>query len=500
MRAAVVDCLNSDKAKCELADPKVNKWCLRYELFWRRSLNHAVLRDFARSGPPPWRKVLLFQRNLNDVDSIPLMIAGAVGIAVGVLATLAFTLSEYQQRQQNSIKANPIDGGVVRVLAVLRSAAVIVSQEDVVVRASAPAYALGVVRGDKIVHPAIQDMINTVRRSGLIADEELELPRGPVGRGRVMLQVRVAQLGGQHVLVMAEDKTEAKRVETIRRDFTVNVSHELKTPVGAIGLLAETLQDAADDPDAVRHFAGRMQQESKRLAALVQEIIELSRLQLEGSSHDVSTVEIRGVIDEATDRARVVAQGRNITLTVGGDMDALVYGDHNLLVTAVRNLVDNAVAYSPENTNVGVGVKDKGDLIEITVVDQGIGISAEHQGRIFERFFRVDPARSRATGGTGLGLSIVKHVAADHGGDVTVWSREGQGSTFTLRIPSVVSQHPNTTLDEEDDFHTPEDLPTVSGTGRTRYERPNRVLLPTDVLQVRSNPKSKDLTDKEERA
>ena len=335
-------------------------------------------------------------------------------------------------------------------LAVLRSAAVVLRSDESVVRASAAAYALGIVRGDRVVHPAIQDMIDSVRRSGEIADQELQLPRGPVGRGEVLLQVRVAQLDPQHVLVLAEDRTESARIETTRRDFTVNVSHELKTPVGAISLLAETLQDAAEDPEAVRHFAGRMQQESVRLGALVQEIIELSRLQLKGSEHPVSIVNVDGVIAEATDRAKVVASGKDIDLVVKGDPDAYVYGYHNLLVTAVRNLVDNAISYSPEHTSVGIGVRRRGELVEVSVVDQGIGITPEQQTRIFERFYRVDPARSRATGGTGLGLSIVKHVAADHGGDVSIWSNEGQGSTFTLRIPAATNleSKPGTTLGE----------------------------------------------------
>ncbi|WP_435298571.1 sensor histidine kinase [Timonella sp. A28] len=436
------------------------------------------------------------------MESSALIAAGAVGLVVGVLATLAFWYSEHQQYKTPIRKKDELGDGVVRVLAVLRSAAVVLREDDSVVRASAPAYALGVVRGDRIVHPSIQDMIDSVRRSGLIADEELELPRGPVGRGRVMLQVRVAQLDARHIVVLAEDKTEAKRVETIRRDFTVNVSHELKTPVGAIGLLAETLQDAADDPEAVRHFAGRMSQESKRLAQLVQEIIELSRLQLEGSSHSVSMVDVAGVIDEAIDRAKVVAQGKNITIHVGVDRDTYVYGDHNLLVTAVRNLVDNAVSYSPENTTVGVGVHRRGELVEISVVDQGIGISPEQQSRIFERFYRVDPARSRATGGTGLGLSIVKHVAADHGGEVTVWSREGKGSTFTLRIPAVSDLDPGDAADqppyELDPVEEEESRITMSGT--TRLERPNRVLLPTDVLEVRSMPPHSGPPHKEEGA
>lgn len=369
-------------------------------------------------------------------EGVGLLVAGVIGLLVGVFATLAFRFSERTLRRMPDEEAPELDEGLVRVLAVLRSAAVVLDAEGEVVRASPPAYALGVVRGDAIVHAPILDMISEVQRDGVIRDEELELPRGPVGRGMVMLQVRVAQVGPHHILVLAEDRTEARRIDAIRRDFVVNVSHELKTPVGALALLAETVQDAADDPVAVRRFTGRMQQEATRLSALVQEIIELSRLQVAGALQAVTTVPVRGVVEESVDRARTNAQGKGIVLTVGGDLDAVVYGDHALLVTAVRNLLDNAVAYSGENTRVGVGVSVVGDLVEIAVVDQGIGISEGEQQRVFERFYRVDPARSRDTGGTGLGLSIVKHIAADHGGEVTMWSEPGRGSTFTLRIPA----------------------------------------------------------------
>lgn len=373
---------------------------------------------------------------MGGVDGFQIVVAGLLGLVTGVAATLAFRVSEHQQRKVPEQPPAELDPGVVRVLAILRSAAVVLGPDNTVIRASPPAYALGVVRDDTIAHPAIQDMIDAVRRDGVIADEELELPRGPVGRGRVMLQVRVAHIDTDHIAVLAEDRTEARRIEAIRRDFAVNVSHELKTPVGAISLLAETMQDAADDPDAVRHFAGRMQQESTRLAALVHEIIELSRLQVAGALPEVSVIGIDAVIDEAADRARVVAAAKDITLSLGGESGLTVYGDHALLVTAVRNLLDNAVAYSGTNTRVGVGVSLVDGLVEIAVVDQGIGIPKAEQSRVFERFYRVDPARSRDTGGTGLGLSIVKHVAADHGGDVKVWSEPGRGSTFTLRIPA----------------------------------------------------------------
>lgn len=381
------------------------------------------------------------------MDGYPIVVVGLLGLMTGVLATLAFRLSERAQHTVPEQAPPELDPGVVRVLAVLRSAAVVLAADDRVVRASAQAYALGLVRADAVAHPAIQDMVDAVRRDGVIADEELELPRGPIGRGRVMVQVRVARLDADHVVVLGEDRTEARRVEAIRRDFTVNVSHELKTPVGAISLLAETMQDAADDPDAVRHFAARMQQESTRLGALVHEIIELSRLQVAGALTEIGVIEVDDVVAEAADRARVVAQAKEITLDVGGEAGLRVFGDHALLVTAVRNLLDNAVAYSGSNTRIGLGVRSAGDLVEIVVVDQGIGIEASQQARIFERFYRVDPARSRDTGGTGLGLSIVKHIASDHGGDVRIWSEPGRGSTFTLRIPSAGAEH---TSPEED--------------------------------------------------
>jgi len=325
---------------------------------------------------------------------------------------------------------------VVRVLAVLNAATVVLDANDDVVRASSLAYALGIVRNDDLEHQVLLDLVVLVRRDGAIREQELELPRGPVGGGRVLLQVRVAPLGDDRVLVLAEDRTEARRVEAIRRDFVVNVSHELKTPVGAISLLAETVTDAAEDPAVVRRFAERMRREAMRLSALVHEIIELSRIQVDGATSYERTVSVAQVVIEAVDRARTSASAKNIAITIGDGPQPHVYGDHNLLVTAVRNLLDNAVAYSSENTHVGVAITEVDGLVQIAVVDQGIGIAAEEQERVFERFYRVDDARSRETGGTGLGLSIVKHIAADHGGDVQLWSEPGQGTTFTLRIPA----------------------------------------------------------------
>lgn len=362
-------------------------------------------------------------------------VVALAALAIGLGAGLAFRASEKAQHVIPDQPEPPVDPDVVRLLEVLRSAVAVIDDDGAVVRATAPAYALGVLRDGRVAPPAIDDMVAEVWRTGEIQDAEIEIPRGPLSDSVILLQVRVAQLRGDQVVVLAEDRTQARRLEAIRRDFVVNVSHELKTPVGALSLLAETMEDAADDPDAVRRFSTKMQTESQRLSALVQEIIELSRLQVAGALQQIAVVSVDGVLSEAVDRARVKASAKEIRIAVGGDQDLTVAGDHALLVQAVRNLIDNAVSYSAEGTSVSVGARQIGDVVEITVVDQGIGITEEAQNRIFERFYRVDEARSRQTGGTGLGLSIVKHVAADHGGDVSVWSRVGQGSTFKLRIP-----------------------------------------------------------------
>ncbi|WP_158375113.1 sensor histidine kinase [Cellulosimicrobium cellulans] len=379
---------------------------------------------------------------MEGLNGLGALLAGVLGLLTGIGATLAFRFSERAQHTVPERPAPEVDDGVVRTLAVLRSAAVVLDDDDRVVRASPPAFALGVVRDGMVVHAAVRELIADVRRTGLIRDEELELPRGPVGPGTVMLQVRVAQVAPGLLLVLAEDRTQARRLEAIRRDFVVNVSHELKTPVGALSLLAETVQDAADDPEAVRRFAGRMVSEAHRLSELVHEILELSRLQVAGALKDIAVVDVDAVVAESVDRARTGAAAKEMTFQVGGESGTRVFGDPTMLVQAVRNLLDNAVRYSPAGTTVGVGVRTRDGLVEIAVVDQGVGISPEEQDRVFERFYRVDPARSRETGGTGLGLSIVKHVAADHGGDVQVWSQPGRGSTFTLRLPVAVGQPP----------------------------------------------------------
>ncbi|WP_445515227.1 sensor histidine kinase [Streptomyces sp. NEAU-174] len=379
-----------------------------------------------------------------NVNAAIAAVAALAGLCTGVIAMLAFRWSEREQAKptRSSLHTDAVlPPGVDTVLSVLRSSAVVLDEADAVVKASSAAYALGLVRGGKLAIEPMLAMARDTRRDGEIRQIELDLPRRGTGRGGDALAVsaRVAPLGSRLVLLLVEDLTEARRIEAVRRDFVANVSHELKTPVGALSLLSEAVMDASDDPEAVTRFAGRMQVEATRLTSLVQELIDLSRVQNDDPLEDAEPVRVDELVAEAIDRCRHQAGTKQITMATGGTADLHVWGNRGQLAAALGNLVENAVNYSPARTRVGIAARripaTGGDLIEIAVTDQGIGISEKDRERIFERFYRVDPARSRQTGGTGLGLAIVKHVAASHGGEVTVWSAEGQGSTFTLRLP-----------------------------------------------------------------
>jgi two-component system sensor histidine kinase SenX3 len=247
--------------------------------------------------------------------------------------------------------------------------------------------------------------------------------------------------------------SDAVRLEATRRDFVANVSHELKTPVGAMALLAEAVLDAAEDPHEVHRFGTKILHEANRLGTLVTELIALSRLQGAEPLPTLSTVPVDHVIDQALQRCRLAAESANIPITPDPPSGLLLHGDAPLLITALSNLLDNAVSYSPPGHPVSLSRRLHHGYVEIAVTDRGLGIAPEHQHRVFERFFRIDQARSRTTGGTGLGLAIVKHVAANHGGDVQLWSKPGTGSTFTLRIPA----HPNNS--DDSDNHDKKDSP-----------------------------------------
>jgi len=325
-----------------------------------------------------------------------------------------------------------------RSLDALRVGVLVLDPADAVVFANPAARHMGLLRPDgEPAHTILATLAGQVRRGGSRRDVELDLPRARGdGRDPLGVRVRVVAIGGGHVAVEVEDVTEAHRVARVRRDFVANVSHELKTPVGALQLLAEALIDATDDPEAARRFAERIQHESSRMGRLVGELIELSRLQGAEPLPDPEPVAVDRIVNEVLDRTRTVASAKDITVVWSGARGLTVYGHERQLVTAVGNLVDNAVAYSGEDTTVTVTTTRTGDTVGIAVTDEGIGIAADDTDRIFERFYRADPARSRATGGTGLGLAIVKHIATNHGGQVAVTSVVGEGSTFTLRLPA----------------------------------------------------------------
>nr|WP_211300063.1 ATP-binding protein [Haloactinopolyspora alba] len=362
-------------------------------------------------------------------------LASCVGAAVGLAAGLAFRASERAQHPPQPERTFRVPEGVDEVLSVLRSSAIVLDSELQVVKASPSAHAFGLVRHDRLAVAELMELTEKVHRDGQIREVQLEIPRSRDTTQTLYVSARVAPLNRRLLLALVEDRTQAIRLDEVRRDFVANVSHELKTPVGALTLLAEAVADANDDPEAVGRFAERMQREGSRLTRLVQEIIDLSRLQYDDPVDSPEPVAIDDVVAAALDRSRVDAENREVRLAAGGAAGLEVLGNEGQLVIALGNLVENAVTYSPPNTRVAVGVRRRDDLVEISVTDQGFGIAEGDIERIFERFYRVDPARSRATGGTGLGLSIVKHIAASHGGEVGVWSVQGAGSTFTLRLP-----------------------------------------------------------------
>jgi two-component system sensor histidine kinase SenX3 len=300
-------------------------------------------------------------------------------------------------------------------------------------------------RGDAVVAPQSRNgaaVADLVQADGVVLPNRMggvELPGPPADE--------LGLVGVSPPDERRSDESDAVRLEATWGDFVANVSHELKTPVGAVALLAEAVLYAADEPQEVRRFGTKILSEANRLGTLVTELIALSRLQGAERLPELGTVEVDEVVHEALARCRLAAESANIQITANPPSGLLLKGDATLLVTALSNLLGNAVSYSPAGSAVSVSRRLVNGLVEITVTDRGLGIAPEHQERVFERFFRVDQARSRSAGGTGLGLAIVKHVAANHGGDVQLRSEPGTGSAFTLRIPAHLDgpQHPSPT-------------------------------------------------------
>ncbi len=329
-----------------------------------------------------------------------------------------------------------------RLLDLMDPAVVLVDTDDAVLLANPAARALGIVRGSRLTVPELLELVRAVR-SGGSRRIDVRLPGDLVGTGPRLVGVHGVRLHSGTlpppgpVALVLQDVTEARRVEAVRRDFVANVGHELKTPVGALALLAEAIEGAADDPDAVQRFAGRIAHEADRLGRLVRELIDLSRIQGGEPLPELVPVDVDTVLAEAVDRTRTAARAKELEIAVGGQSGLVVRGVESQLATAVTNLLANAVAYSAGSDRIALAARARSGFAEIAVTDSGIGIPRKDRHRVFERFYRVDQSRASSTGGTGLGLAIVKHVASNHGGSVSVWSEEGLGSTFTLRIPLV---------------------------------------------------------------
>ena len=357
-----------------------------------------------------------------------------IGIALGIaLAGMVLLALRWQQRAE-TVFEQPVPDGVDTALEVIGATGIVLDADNRVLRAAKSAIELGLVKDRDLVYGPILDLVKESRLEGVPLSREFEFKGDSPSALTTHLLVRVAPLGLRLMLLVADDRSEMYRLDAVRRDFVANISHELKTPIGAVSLLAEALHYSADDPEQVRSFAATLEQEGHRLAEMTNDIIELTRLQSLGTIEDPDPVPIDRVVEQALSTNKILAEKSDITLVASAKSDAYVMGDFSSLVTAVHNLVRNAVTYSRGPGRVGVGVSVKNKMVEISITDQGQGIAETDLERIFERFYRSDPARSRDTGGTGLGLAIVKHVVNNHKGEVRVWSQLGKGSTFTIRL------------------------------------------------------------------
>ena len=383
--------------------------------------------------------------SVNNVNNtLGLALIALVSFAAGALIAWVILREARRDKQFTDSSSQPADSAS-DLLDVLASAGILLNGSNTVTRSTKNAQALGLIQSRLLAHDSLVDLVNEARGTEGPREAELELSTG-LQSEPVWVSARAVHLADGNVLLTVEDETEAKRLEETRRDFVANISHELKTPIGAISLLSEALVDAADDPKLVKKFSTDLLKEAKRLANLVQEIIQLSRLQSTDVIKNAQVIDLRSVILEAIERNSVLAERRAIRISADAPAGIFVLGDQEMLTVAVKNLVENAITYSDEGKQVGIGLRKKHGVAAIAVTDSGIGMTLEQQERVFERFYRADASRSRQTGGTGLGLAIVKHVSASHLGDVQVFSKPGVGSTFTLRLP--VASVP---AEEEDD-------------------------------------------------
>lgn len=329
-----------------------------------------------------------------------------------------------------------VDQKLVDLLELTDADYLIVDSDDSVIRSSDTVINIGLVEGNRITSENIRKLVRNARKKHEVIEAEVAIPRGSLTNGFHERRVRISTIGRDGtVAVLIFDDTEARRLDAVRRDFVANISHELKTPIGGISILAEALAEGSNDPELVKNFSERMLIEANRLSHLVQEIIDLSRIQDQNTMQNSEMVSLNKVVEEAIYQSKVRAEKRHVEINFAADEEVEFFGDRKQLVMAISNLGENAINYSPERTTVNVVLRKNEDVAEIAISDQGVGIAESDLERIFERFYRVDSARSRDTGGTGLGLSIVKHVISNHGGDIQVWSVPGTGSTFTVLLP-----------------------------------------------------------------
>lgn len=367
-------------------------------------------------------------------------------VAAGVLVGLSIGRAKRQDLIEE-LEAVGAQESLLDSFEVLSTPTVLIDGLNTIIGATESAKNLGFIRDMNIKSPELIDLVRQARRKGEAQAKELEISSG-LSNQTLFVNLRAGLLSDGKVLLTIDDLTDSKRLDDTRRDFIANISHELKTPIGAISLLSEALQDAADDPEMAKKFSKDLHRESQRLAHLVQDIIELSRLQGTEVVPNAQLVDLAEVVHEAVDRNQVLSSKRSVKIMVDANEDIDVLGDREMLVTAIKNLVENAILYSDEGSQVGIGLRQKHGVAAIAVADSGIGIAAEHQDRIFERFYRADPSRSRQTGGTGLGLAIVKHIAMKHRGEVQLFSQPGVGSTFTFRVPIAKQKLTNNKDDE----------------------------------------------------
>jgi two-component system sensor histidine kinase SenX3 len=363
------------------------------------------------------------------------LLALAAGVIIGSAVSVVIMASLRARDKVRTHTSLDIPDGVREVLHGMDDAAVVVDTSHTIHAASAAAAPFGLIEGAALPSDELRGVARSVRTSDTAATSTLRLQRGAPPAEPRLVVVRATRISPRLTLLVVRDITERERVEQMRRDFVANTSHELKTPVGAVTLLAEAIESAADDPAQVRDFAGRLTAEASRLALLTSRIMNLSRLQSADELTEERVVPVDEIVASALDAHAIQSASSGVQVVRGGTRGLYVRGDAQVLGEAVGNLIANAIAYSPQGSSVGVGVKVVDGVVEIAVTDRGIGISEGDQDRIFERFYRADQARSRRTGGTGLGLSIVKHAVQRHGGEVVLWSRPGRGSTFTIRLP-----------------------------------------------------------------